>query len=743
MVSSLWLNVFTLIMFTLVEALLLRYIVCTNEMDSDSREDFVRSKANSLGLEEFVEHNTSFLGIRSKYKSQLKDKENSNTTLEDGCSKCPTYALPFLQPEECEDSQQRLVDDPFYVDKRTGIPLQCLSFLVTHLFPKFSILTYTVAMADTEVNGTLFRYLGSSSSGTNVHLRDIMPTVFARTKNKNSREYGATVVALTSDVSQSSLVQDVETTYPGYLRLKVPPSSTCFSPKNLHRSEGYTYLKKLIVPGELTRPRYANKCFMGFDCKEFPSVAVEWIYRQRQFQWPSNEVIKMIQTSGCTIIPKHHPSSSQPGIEWKYDFSLSEAILFQRGLSFYQLYGFYVVKILLDRCTSHLNCRLKNKHIRSVFFNSCEHIPSKMWISNLGGCILYIVSYLTKCLQTKNLPNHFISKRNMLLSFNDEDVKDIYIQMEALRLFPHQTMVHISEFHGFRYATNLATLILKNCKRFSPSSELWSAYRDILMPGTIKTVKFLSRRGLYEMASTILARMFDDQFLFQNALSRSSGIYYTTAEFFCNALGNLNQEISKAILAMRYEIIFEKRILDMLLKTDGIYLKDILPLETDPNIAWLRVPEDKIGSYEVLADFLYAFGEKELKRLNSKLAESALLEAIHCLEKAIKSKPVLDVSQIEDEMLKMDIRSQRADVLRKLREKLKDCYVQIFLISDINRLYDPLQNYMLGVEELCKDLPEMSGIVSEMYAFLRIPNKQREYADLYEIFLGTGARHYE
>lgn len=102
MVSSLWLNVFTLIMFTLVEALLLRYIVCTNEMDSDSREDFVRSKANSLGLEEFVEHNTSFLGVRSKYKSQLKDKENSNTILEDGCSKCPTYALPFLQPEECE-----------------------------------------------------------------------------------------------------------------------------------------------------------------------------------------------------------------------------------------------------------------------------------------------------------------------------------------------------------------------------------------------------------------------------------------------------------------------------------------------------------------------------------------------------------------------------------------------------------------------------------------------------------------
>lgn len=45
---------------------------------------------------------------------------------------------------------------------------------------------------------------------------------------------------------------------------------------------------------------------------------------------------------------------------------------------------------------------------------------------------------------------------------------------------------------------------------------------------------------------------------------------------------------------------------------------------------------------------------------------------------------------------------------------------------------------MHAIEELCKDLPEVSGIVSEMYAFLRIPNKRKEFADLYEMFIGTG-----
>uniref|UniRef100_A0A8W8KE68 OTU domain-containing protein n=1 Tax=Magallana gigas TaxID=29159 RepID=A0A8W8KE68_MAGGI len=681
------------------KALLFRYMICSKEMDPDSREDFLKEKINILGLEEFVEQNISFLGIESNYKTPSKDKENTSVMFKEGCLICPTYALSFLEPEECEAEY-------WY-------------------------------RGDTEVNGTLFRYLGSRSSGTDVYLSDIIPKIFARTEPETTEEYGATVVSLTLDVSRSSLIQDIEATYPGYLRLKVPPSSTDFLPKSLYRSESYTYLKKLFAPQELTMPRYAKKCFMGIICKDFPPVAEEWKYRQRKMQWPSNEVVKMIVNSGCTIIPKHHPSSVQPGIEWKYDFSVSEAILFHNGLSLFQLHGFFLIKILLDHCTSRLNCRLKNKHIRSAFLNSCELIPIDMWMINLGGSILYAISYLTTCLQKKNLPNYFIPKRNMLFGFSDEDINAIFIQVEALRLFPHQAMVHIAELHGLRYAANLTTLILQDCKRFSLNLEIWSVYRDILLPVTIKTVKFLTRRGLYNEASMLLCYMFGNQPLYEHPRLRTRRSYNSSAEFFCNALSNLKQEISRVMVAMDYETTFCENILD-LLKLDGIFLKDILPLEADPNIAWLRIPEDKIDNYELVAEFLYEFGKKELKRLNCKLAELAFSEAIQCLERTIKHQPNLDVSQIEDEMLKMDIQSQGEDILRKQREKVKNCYLQIYHISKIHRCYDPLQKYMLGIEELCKDLPYMSCIVSEMYAFLRIPNKQKEYAELFERFLRIG-----
>ena len=66
----------------------------------------------------------------------------------------------------------------------------------------------------------------------------------------------------------------------------------------------------------------------------------------------------------------------------------------------------------------------------------------------------------------------------------------------------------------------------------------------------------------------------------------------------------------------------------------------------------------------------------------------------------------------------------------------------MYFISQVHRLYNPLEGYMPAIEELCKELPEMSSIVSKMFGFLRVPAKQKEYAELYEIFLGTGIHWY-
>lgn len=59
-----------------------------------------------------------------------------------------------------------------------------------------------------------------------------------------------------------------------------------------------------------------------------------------------------------------------------------------------------------------------------------------------------------------------------------------------------------------------------------------------------------------------------------------------------------------------------------------IFLKDILLLEVDLNIVWFWILEDKIDNYELVVEFLYEYGKKELKRLNCKFVELVFLEVI-------------------------------------------------------------------------------------------------------------------
>ena len=620
----------------------------------------------------------------------------------------------------------------------------CLSFLIRHLLPTYFLTYYYNSHKSSEfkIEGTVFRYLGTSATKTGIFFKDILPKLFSKTKSDKVEDIGATVVAIKGDTARYSISQDTSATYPGYVRLKIPSTSNDFLPKDIYREEGNTYLRKMEVSDKTALPRDTKKCLVGLDCSEFPLPAQEWINRERKFQWPSRPMVDMIQMSGCTLVSKHHPTSLNPAIEWKYDFSVSENILFGSALTPLQRYGFFVIKVLLEYCTAQLQRRLKPKHIRAVFLNSCEQIPIEAWATNLGGCILQLISNTIECLKKKNLPNYFISKRNMLHDFTEEELKRICIQMEVLRFFPLQTMVHLAENRSLSYASNLTTTILQDCTRYTSTTKFFSACQEILLPNTIKTVKYLSRRGQYESAVCLLFDTINDYIYKGRSSSITKSSPCTLAELFVSALSELRQETSRIILAMNFETFFGERIIDSLLEKEQIFLKDILPWETSHNIAWLRVPEHRMENFELLAEFLIDFGKKEMKNLNTNLAELAFSEAIRCLEQNIEDTPKLDVSNIEDDMLKLDIQTQESNILRKVREKLKDCYTQMYFISQVHRLYTPLEGYMPAIEELCKELPEMSGIVSTMFGFLRIPAKQKEYAELYEIFLGTGIHQY-
>lgn len=85
-------------LLTLVEALLFRYMVCSKDLDSDSRSEWLKSKTDRFGLAKFVEHNSS----KSNYKLPSKVQDHAFGIIKNGFTICPINALPHLEPEECE-----------------------------------------------------------------------------------------------------------------------------------------------------------------------------------------------------------------------------------------------------------------------------------------------------------------------------------------------------------------------------------------------------------------------------------------------------------------------------------------------------------------------------------------------------------------------------------------------------------------------------------------------------------------
>ncbi|XP_061162441.1 uncharacterized protein LOC133171671 [Saccostrea echinata] len=646
-----------------------------------------------------------------------------------GYTVCPVYGLKDLEMEEDEESLNRLVEDPFYVDTRTGLPLQHLAYLIKHLIPPMMALVNSHALPPVQKDGVVFQYLGSFATGTYAFLKDIIRGYTSRNLVKKD----ATVVAL-RPLTPAILI-DTKNTHPGFLRLKVLSMSHLFPEKSLHRCENDVFLKRLDVPENMSLPERSERCFMGFSSAEFPLAADEWRNRQRKFKWPPHDVVSAIHNAGCTLIPKHHPKSCNPDIEWKFNFTNSEVIIFTRAVTNKQRRGFFLLQMLINYSTCHFGCKLKMKHTKAVFLNCCEQIPVEKWETNLSGCVLYASAFLLACIRKRHLPHYFIPSFNLFENYKEEDLDSIFIQIEAIRLFPVQTIQFLTENYGYTYGASLSRLVLQDCRRFASSREILSTYYDVFVPGTIRTVKFLTRQGYYKAAYFLLHDTYESRLCF--TCTKPSDLNCNFTEFFCRALKEIHQEASQIILAKRFQNEYGVDILDSVMSTGPLFVEDILPWGVNYEIARLHIPIEKTSNFELIGDFFYEYSKTEVKRFNSDLATLGISEAIRCFERAIQEGPMIDV-EIDDEALIKDIQSQKSEMMKRLKEKLMFCYIHTMRISKMHRTFLPLEMYMPAIEELCQELPDMSGIVSIMYQYLLFPGKQKEYEKRFDSFLGAG-----
>lgn len=195
----------------------------------------------------------------------------------------------------------------------------------------------------------------------------------------------------------------------------------------------------------------------------WPSEAIDWFQRKRVLaatpqaskSWLTEEMINRILDLSCHVIPigyvskKSHKSNNiNRSLEWKIIFPDAERYLESR-LSDCQLKVFVLAKILYKTYIEPLNIPMTSKgvanmsqslpdltspiattttsgdsgrnnfsfitdeHLRAHLFMLCELNAIKWNEHNLGGNLMEFLRTFLQRVQTKNLPDFFLPKRNL------------------------------------------------------------------------------------------------------------------------------------------------------------------------------------------------------------------------------------------------------------------------------------------------------------------------------------------
>ncbi|XP_048741504.2 uncharacterized protein LOC125655301 isoform X1 [Ostrea edulis] len=728
------------------KALILRLQTVSEDMDVEMRKTLIEEKVLSMSRGTRISEAT--LNDIAQFAIQTTCRKEGRKTGKSFTVKGIAEDFNPQITEETEVSQRSLIENPLHTDHLSGIPLHQLTFIMKHLIP------HCMSWPHFFGDGRLFRsgehlwhFIGSAADGNSFVLQDITHTQKMHKLSMDDREK-VKIVVLQPDktafcfkpknynISPAPVFADCTDTHPGYCRIRLSPtqSNNCRN-DNILRSESNIYLKAKNIPADILSQIGMIKChteYFGLFCPVFPRFTRCWCDRTRKFDFPSKKLVDSIITSGCTIIPKPHPKSSKPDVEWKFNFSLAEYLLFS-SLTESQQNGFFVFKVLIDNMLFHLHKPLKTKHLKAIFLNSCEEMPIDAWETNFSGCVLYTLGSLLFCLRARFLPHYFNPDNNLIDTFTEMDIDAIYVHIESIRLFPTTCAMFVAEKHGYGYGENLVRHVLSDLAYFTQARDLYMVYNNTFVPLSLATTKFLSRKGHYDAAFKLIKDIFEQGILTPTTEMRQTSISYQ--DFFVSALLQLRQKSSRTILANMYDKAFGTKLLDMFWKETDFSLQKFLPWKIDHRLTWIEIPREKARDLTTIANVLYGHSLKECDKRNKILAELTVTAAIRCIRDTLR-QDILEISHIEDPELKEEVVAQK----RSIKARLKLYYIQVYDISSIDYMVYPLNEHISDIEELYEEFPEMSGILSSMFSYLGQKQKSRKYASKCTSYLYGNAK---
>ncbi|CAG7719818.1 unnamed protein product [Allacma fusca] len=189
-------------------------------------------------------------------------------------------------------------------------------------------------------------------------------------------------------------------------------------------------------------------------CKVWPAVPLIW-FKQRllrpkhithkgkevakpeEMSWPSRIQVENIEGFGSTVIPQGFHSvdffNAQQSMEWLVNFSQGENLLLNSFKNVH--WRAYIMSAILFRAFIFpMGPRgVGLEHIRNIIYQMCEQ-DYVFWDYEDGGLHLRaILSRLCNSLSTRQLPNFFIPRYNMLKSSVPENTRKVQAHLSSIR----------------------------------------------------------------------------------------------------------------------------------------------------------------------------------------------------------------------------------------------------------------------------------------------------------------------
>jgi len=249
--------------------------------------------------------------------------------------------------------------------------------------------------------------------------------------------------------SRIGLLEITDSEFPGYVYLMLSYLLTQETDdgkysaiRSMREPVGYQFAREFEMKGPaffnkgpyqtpfIIGPSYFSGSLVSSDkvfcvrCLSWPSQAVDWSARQRNYDWPDLETISRVVSDGCDVVAVAHRLCRQDEWmnehQWRLSFSRAEIILLNswipvQQIAYHMLRSFMKMESLTDIADNNGSKILSNYNIKTLVLWACEMKGRSWWIDELNvvGICVKLLHILANWLTDAYCPHYFINNCNL------------------------------------------------------------------------------------------------------------------------------------------------------------------------------------------------------------------------------------------------------------------------------------------------------------------------------------------